>query len=70
MEASKLFSSGVMKASDVAEIGYRGLMHSKRLIIPGLRNKILAWSVRLGPRKLVPSLVRLMQEPRNGRALQ
>ena len=67
MDASKLFRSGVMKASDVAEIAYRGFMRGKTTIIPGLRNKILAFSVRLGPRKLLPMIVRLMQEPARGR---
>jgi short-subunit dehydrogenase len=65
MGASKLFRSGVMEASDVAETGYRALMKGKTTIIPGLRNKMLAFSVRLGPRKLLPSIVRRFQEPGN-----
>lgn len=66
MSASKLFRRrGVMKASDVAEIGYREFMKGKTTIIPGLRNKILVFSVRLGPRKLLPSIVRRFQEPGN-----
>ncbi len=63
MESSKLFRRGVMNASDVAEIAYREFMRGKTTIIPGLRNKILAQSVRLSPRKLVPMIVRLLQEP-------
>jgi len=63
MESSKLFRRGVMSASDVAEVAYRGLMKGKTTIIPGWRNKMLAFSVRLGPRKLLPMIVRLMQEP-------
>ncbi len=63
MESSKLFRWGVMSASEVAEIAYRELMRGKTTIIPGWRNKILAFSVRLGPRKLLPTIVRLMQEP-------
>ncbi len=63
MESSKLFRRGVMKASVVAEIAYREFMRGKTTIIPGLRNKIFALSVRLGPRKLVPMIVRLLQEP-------
>lgn len=66
MSASKLFRRrGVMKASDVAEIGYREFMKGKTTIIPGLRNKILVFSVRLGSRKLLPSIVRRFQEPGN-----
>jgi short-subunit dehydrogenase len=66
MDASKLFRSGVMKASDVAETAYREFMKGKTTIIPGFRNKILAFSVRLGPRKLLPTIVRLMQRPAKG----
>ncbi len=66
MDASKLFRGGVMKASDVAETAYREFMKGKTTIIPGFRNKILAFSVRLGPRKLLPIIVRLMQQPAKG----
>jgi len=65
MGASKLFRSGVMEASEVAETGYRAFMKGRTTIIPGLRNKMLAFSVRLGPRKLLPSIVRRFQEPGN-----
>jgi uncharacterized protein len=63
MDASRLFRGGVMKASDVAETAYRDFMKGKTTIIPGFRNKILAFSVRLGPRKLLPMIVRFMQQP-------
>jgi len=66
MDASKLFRGGVMKASDVAETAYREFMKGKTTIIPGFRNKILAFSVRLGPRKLLPMIVRFMQQPDKG----
>jgi short-subunit dehydrogenase len=38
-------------------------MNGKTTIIPGVRNKLLALSVRFGPRKLVPMIVRAMQSP-------
>ena len=62
MESSRLFRHGVMKASDVAEIAYREFRKGKTTIIPGLRNKILAFGTRLSPRKLLPMIVRLMQD--------
>ena len=37
-------------------------LDNKTVIIPGLKNKLLAFSVRFGPRTLVPRLVRRMQE--------
>jgi short-subunit dehydrogenase len=50
---SRLLSSGTMSAEDVAEIGYKGLMQGKAVVIPGARNRILAWSTRFAPRSLV-----------------
>ena len=66
MESSKLFHRGVMNAQDVAEMAYRKFMKGQTTIVPGWRNKLLAFSVRLGPRKLVPMIVRLLQEPGEG----
>ena len=50
---SRLLSGGTMSAETVAEIGYKGLMQGKAVVIPGARNKILAWSTRFAPRSLV-----------------
>lgn len=52
----------MMDASTVADIGYRGLMQGKTIVIPGLINKIMAKSIRFIPRKLVTKIVRNMQE--------
>ena len=40
-------------AEDVAEAGYRGLMQGRRMIIPGLLNKLLVLLIKLFPRRLV-----------------
>jgi short-subunit dehydrogenase len=61
MEKSRLFRGNVMDASTVAECGYRGLMKDKTIVIPGWKNKLLAFSVRFAPRKLVARLVRKIQ---------
>ena len=55
----------VMQAETVANIGYKGLMKGKTLIIPGMWNKLLVHSVRFFPRKLVIKIVRKLQEERN-----
>ncbi|BAY17922.1 short-chain dehydrogenase/reductase SDR [Anabaenopsis circularis NIES-21] len=52
----------MMDAETVAQIGYDALMKGKTLVIPGLMNKFLAKIVRFVPRKLVPKIVRSMQE--------
>ena len=62
MEDSRLFDWGVMDAATVATIGYQGLIRGKTVIIPGLKNRLLALLVRFAPRRLVTSLVRRMQD--------
>jgi len=51
-----------MDAETVARAGYEGLMSEKTLVIPGLRNRLLAESVRFGPRKLVTAISRKILE--------
>jgi len=53
-----------MKPDEVAWAGYRGLMAGKPLIVPGLRNRLLAFLVRLLPRQWVTRIVRRFQERR------
>ncbi len=63
MEDSKLVSGQkIMDAETVAKIGYRSLLEGKTVIIPGVKNKIMAESIRFTPRKMVTKLVRNMQE--------
>ena len=52
----------VMDAATAARIGYRGLMKGKPVVIAGIGNKLLAWSVRLGPRSLVTKISRSILE--------
>jgi len=66
MEASKLFS-GVMQVADaaaVARAGYEGFRAGKRIVIPGLLNKVGVQSIRVSPRALVTRMVKRMQERR------
>ena len=53
-----------LPASQVAEAGYRGLMQGRRLVIPGLGNKVMAFLPRLVPRDLLLSLVGRRQRDR------
>ncbi len=43
----------MMKSAEVASIGYRGLQRGQRVVIPGLPNKLLAFSARLSPKSIV-----------------
>lgn len=66
---SKLVSGkflNVMDARSVAEAGYRGLMKGKTVVIPGLKNKLMAESVRFAPRNMVTGIARMIQENRDG----
>lgn len=63
---SKLFSGAlrVMDAETVAEVGYRGLMKKRRVVVPGTMNKLLIQSARFFPRRLVTRVAHAMQAPK------
>ena len=50
----------VMEANKVANIGYKALMKGKRVVIPGMLNKIQIFSIRFTPRILVSKLIKIM----------
>ena len=56
MEKSRLFMLGRMRSHDVALAGYKGMMKGKRLVIPGMMNKVVMESVRFTPRKMVTAI--------------
>jgi len=62
-----LMRGRIADAASVAQAGYRGLMAGKPLLIPGFRNRLLAFSVRLMPRAVVTQIVRGIQEQRHPR---
>ncbi|MCX7569619.1 SDR family oxidoreductase [Tumebacillus sp. DT12] len=64
MQNSKLVQGAIMDAKTVAEIGYRGLLEGRTVVIPGLTNKVMATSTRFMPRKLVTKIVRTIQSER------
>jgi short-subunit dehydrogenase len=47
--STPLFRSGAMDADAVARAGYDGLMKGRRIVIPGLKNRLLALTGRLSP---------------------
>ena len=48
-------------ADAVARAGFKGLMKGKRLIIPGLFNKLTAFSHRITPRGMILKVVKWIQ---------
>ena len=54
----------VMDAQTVAEIGYRGLMRGKRVVIPGVFNRIAATLAKLAPARLaVKAVLKIHDRP-------
>jgi short-subunit dehydrogenase len=65
MQSSRLFGAAfVMTARDVAEYGYRAMMRGRRVAIPGVVNRLVAFSTRLAPRRLSTAVARMAQEHR------
>ncbi|MDM5297018.1 hypothetical protein QUF51_02400 [Bacillus pumilus] len=63
MGESKLFQSGaIMEAGQVAQEGYRGFLRGKTFIMPGARNRFVAFLPRLMPRKMVTRMIRSTQQ--------
>jgi short-subunit dehydrogenase len=56
----------VADAASVARAGYEGLRAGKRMVIPGLANKVMVQSVRLAPRVLLAKIARRLQESVRG----
>jgi uncharacterized protein len=51
-------------AERVAELGYRGLMAGRRLVVPGLANKLITLALRFAPRRVVLKMVNSRQSRR------
>jgi short-subunit dehydrogenase len=62
-DKTRLFKSiRPMDAKTVARAGYHGLLKGKTLVIPGVRNWLVAESVRFSPRKMVTAVSRWVSE--------
>ena len=61
MGGTWLFRRGVMDAARVARAGHDGLRRGRTLVIPGLLNQAMAFSVRLSPRVLVTKVSGYLQ---------
>jgi len=67
IENTRLIKSkvmGMMTSEQVAKIGYQGFMQGKRIIVPGLLNKIGVYSTRFSPRAVNAQIARMVQENR------
>ena len=65
MTASRLFNvTRPMSSAEVARTGYAAMRRGRRVVIPGVKNKLLTQSIRVSPRRLVTTIVRKLQESR------
>jgi short-subunit dehydrogenase len=54
----------MMRAEDVARLGYRGLAAGRRVVVTGLMNRVLAWGGRYAPHRVsLPVTDFLMMAP-------
>lgn len=61
MHDTPVFKHNAMRVEDVARCGYRGVRRRKRLVMPGLMNNLLSFSVRITPRPVILSVMTLLQ---------
>ena len=54
----------VQDARAAARAGYLGMKRGRRVVVPGLANRILAQGVRFAPRRLLTAVTRRIQETR------
>jgi len=65
VDKSRLFNlTRVARSADVAQAGYDGMLAGRRLVVPGLMNKITAQSIRISPRASVLKIVRFLNTER------
>jgi uncharacterized protein len=65
MGDSKLFNGpGVMESPAVARAGYAGMMAGRRVVIPGMANKLGMQSLRFAPRALAARIARAVNGAR------
>ncbi|MBI3021739.1 MAG: SDR family oxidoreductase [Candidatus Omnitrophica bacterium] len=64
MGLSRLTQGNLMRAETIAWLGYRGLMRKQAVVVPGWKNHLSVWTLRLLPRNLGVRLARTVQESR------
>lgn len=65
MNETNLFRGpNVMAVGPVCEAAFKATMKGKRLVIPGVWNKLLVFGVRFAPRRMILRIVRRFQQKR------
>ena len=69
-DKAAMHQSGLVKgksmpsAEAVGVAGYRAMLAGQQVVVPGLMNKLMAFSVRLTPRRWAAALVKAMSAPK------
>lgn len=61
-DKKKIRERDLPSARWVAEIGFRAMMKGKTVVIPGLKNSLMTFSVRILPRNFIVKAVRRIQQ--------
>lgn len=64
LENTYLFRQFVMESDVVAREGFRGLMRGRRVIIPGVLNRLLVASMPLTPARVLDAVSTALRSPR------
>jgi short-subunit dehydrogenase len=63
---NKLVKERKMASSaEVARAGYKAMMKGKPVVIPGIKNSLMAFAVRFFPREFIVKMARKIQEKKN-----
>src|SRR3954447_1995963 len=62
IRTTRLFKGSTMDAAAVARAGYDGMLRGRRVVIPGLRNRVVAGAAQIAPRKLATRVARKLNE--------
>jgi uncharacterized protein len=63
VEHQRLVQHGLADVESVARVGWAGAMAGKRVVVPGVLNRVMAQGARLGPRGVTTRIVRNLHEP-------
>ena len=64
-EGTRLLKTPLLMTADrVAEVAYRGIMRGRRVVVPGLGNRLLAWGAQLAPRRVAMAVVAMVNAKR------
>ena len=62
-DSTRMMKEASLDARTVARIGYEGMARGKTIVIPGWRERLIPFSLRLTPRRMAARIARKLHEP-------